>query len=106
MRVGVTGLAAVFLLTLLAAAIFAFLGQDTHAPDRAGGPAVANQAIAAEESPKEPLAELGVAPGNAPKTPPAGPVAAAPQPQQPQPRSQPQPAPSPPVPAQPTAPAR
>ncbi|USI73642.1 hypothetical protein [Sphingomonas morindae] len=64
-RVGVTGLAAVFLLTLLAAALFAFLGQDPHpAPHHnGGGPANA----AAEEAPKEPLAELGVAPGNAPK---------------------------------------
>lgn len=67
-RVGVTGLAAVFLLTLLAASLFALLGRDIHNPARAPEQAVANQ-NAGEDPPKEPLAELGVAPGNAPKTP-------------------------------------
>jgi hypothetical protein len=69
-RVGLTGLAAVFLLTLLAAAVFSLLGQDeprdVHAA--AGGGNVANIA-SADDLPKEPLAELGIAPGgNLPKT--------------------------------------
>ncbi len=64
-RVGLTGLAAVFLLTLLAASILGMLGQDEpHAVRLANGAVVANV-----EAPKEPLAELGVAPGgNQPKT--------------------------------------
>ena len=71
-RVGVTGLAAVFLLTLLAASIFNLLGQDDRGTTRlANGQTVASNSAAAvaEETPKEPLAELGVAPGNAPKAP-------------------------------------
>jgi hypothetical protein len=64
-RVGLTGLAAVFLLTLLAASIYNMLGQDEHSGRTATGRAIANT----EDSPKEPLAELGMAPGNAPKTP-------------------------------------
>ncbi len=59
-RVGVTGLAAVFLLTLLAAAILSLLGQDGRIRGRAA-------AALAGEAPREPLAELGVAPGVAPK---------------------------------------
>jgi len=68
-RVGLTGLAAVFLLTLLAASIFSLLGQDDqHGARTAQGGNAANVA-AAEDMPKEPLAELGVAPGgNLPKT--------------------------------------
>lgn len=67
-RVGLTGLAAVFLLTLLAASIFSLLGQDEpHGAKPAQGGNVANVA-SAEDLPKEPLAELGVAPGgNLPK---------------------------------------
>lgn len=66
-RVGLTGLAAVFLLTLLAASIFSFLGQDDHSIKLANGAVVAN-VQAPPEPPKEPLAELGVAPGaNTPK---------------------------------------
>lgn len=61
-RVGITGLAAVFLLTLLAASIFSFLGQDDRTTRLANGAVVAN-AQAPSEPPKEPLAELGVAPG-------------------------------------------
>lgn len=69
-RVGLTGLAAVFLLTLLAASIFSLLGQDEqHGARLANGMAASNMA-ASDEPPKEPLAELGVAPGgNLPKTP-------------------------------------
>lgn len=63
-RVGLTGLAAVFLLTLLAASILNMLGQDDHAPAATGNTALSNT----EDAPKEPLAELGMAPGNnAPK---------------------------------------
>ncbi|MDB5737877.1 MAG: hypothetical protein JWO65_1545 [Sphingomonas bacterium] len=75
-RVGVTGLAAVFLLTLLAASIFNMLGQDDRGTTRlANGQTVASNSAAAvaEETPREPLAELGVAPGNAPKAPVAAP---------------------------------
>lgn len=61
-RVGITGLAAVFLLTLLAASIFSFLGQDDHTTKLANGAVVANTQTP-PEPPKEPLAELGVAPG-------------------------------------------
>ena len=62
-RVGVTGLAAVFLLTLLAASILALLGQDSRSPASPSAPAN----LASAEAPREPLAELGVAPGNGPK---------------------------------------
>lgn len=73
-RVGLTGLAAVFLLTLLAASIFGMLGQDDHAAKLANGVVTSNGTIV-PDPPKEPLAELGVAPGgNSPK------IAAAPVP--------------------------
>ena len=66
-RVGLTGLAAVFLLTLLAASIFGMLGQDDHSSRLDNGVVASNGAVVADP-PKEPLAELGVAPGgNAPK---------------------------------------
>lgn len=61
-RVGITGLAAVFLLTLLAASIFSFLGQDDRTIKLANGAMVVNTQ-APSEPPREPLAELGVAPG-------------------------------------------
>jgi hypothetical protein len=61
-RVGITGLAAVFLLTLLAASIFSFLGQDERTTKLANGAVVANTQVSTDP-PKEPLAELGVAPG-------------------------------------------
>jgi hypothetical protein len=80
-RVGLTGLAAVFLLTLLAASIFGMLGQDDHSAKLANGVVTSNGAVV-PDTPKEPLAELGVAPGgNAPKAtvPPAlPPIIAAP----------------------------
>jgi hypothetical protein len=67
-RVGLTGLAAVFLLTLLAASIFNLLGQDDQHGARLANGAVASNMAASDEQPKEPLAELGVAPGgNMPK---------------------------------------
>ena len=68
-RIGLTGLAFVFVLVLLAA-VFTKASQEepitanTIEQQRAGvqppGPGAANEA-----EPKEPLAELGVAPGNA-----------------------------------------
>lgn len=64
-QIGLTGLATVFLLTLLAASIFSLLGHDDqHATALANGVVVSNSAAtAADEPPREPLAELGVAPG-------------------------------------------
>lgn len=67
-RIGLTGLAFVFVLVLLAAV---FTSPTDEAPitansieqQRKGGGTLADQAVPAE--PKEPLAELGVAPGNA-----------------------------------------
>jgi hypothetical protein len=52
-RIGLTGLACVFLLVLIAAALFG------------------NQRVARPVVPEEPLAELGVAPGGAPPEKPA-----------------------------------
>ena len=81
-RVGLTGLAAVFLLTLLAASIFGMLGQDDHSAKFANGVVTSNGAVVAD-TPKEPIAELGVAPGgNVPKATPAQPpiIAAPPAP--------------------------
>lgn len=74
-RIGLTGLSCVFLLVLLAAA---FLGLTNGEADRADTAAGVRQGVAASsagnvaEAPKDPLAELGVAPGNAPEEP-AGP---------------------------------
>ena len=51
-RIGLTGLAFVFLLVLLGTAI-----------SRNGGEPPMNEAVNAAEEPNEPLAELGVAPG-------------------------------------------
>jgi len=87
-RVGLTGLAAVFLLTLLAASILGMLGQDDPRAARlASGSAAANMAA----TPKEPLAELGIAPGaNVPTTTTAAP-AARPTPPMPRPAQNPPP---------------
>jgi hypothetical protein len=66
-RIGLMGLAVVFLLVLLAAAFFGMAsGGDEVARPGPGGPS-GNIAAAADPdtSPKEPLAELGVAPGGA-----------------------------------------
>jgi hypothetical protein len=68
-RIGLTGLAFVFVLVLLAwvftkasqeEPITANTIEQQRAGARPGGPGAANEA-----QPKEPLAELGVAPGNA-----------------------------------------
>jgi hypothetical protein len=58
-RIGITGLACVFLLVFLAAAIVGFRSDDSSAP--LSNVSTAGNATAAE--PKDPLAELGVAPG-------------------------------------------
>ena len=65
-RIGLTGLACVFLLVLLAAAFFGIARHeaDLNAPPAAAA-AASKQAAVADE-PKDPLAELGVAPGNVP----------------------------------------
>jgi len=66
-RIGLTGLAFVFLLVLLGAVFTSPSNEEPITPNSietqmSGG----NQAGAANEAePKEPLAELGVAPGNA-----------------------------------------
>lgn len=58
-RIGITGLAVVFLVVLLAAAIVGF-----HSKDKAGtANMVAGTANSSEAAPGDPLAELGVAPG-------------------------------------------
>jgi hypothetical protein len=61
-RVGLTGLACVFLLVQLAASLFGLAGEGPEDPVPTD---MANNAVAA--APREPLAELGVAPGNAPE---------------------------------------
>jgi hypothetical protein len=66
-RIGLTGLAFVFLLVLLGA-IFARPSDEESAANLIGRLAGGNRgsALAANQSqPKEPLAELGAAPGNA-----------------------------------------
>ena len=66
-RIGLTGLAGVFLLVLVAAAFF---GLARHEPDARtpGAMAAAGQPGGGgnEDAPKEPLAELGLTPGNLP----------------------------------------
>lgn len=58
-RIGITGLAVVFLVVLLAAAIVGF-----HTRDQANETGVASGAPGGNEArPADPLAELGVAPG-------------------------------------------
>ncbi len=58
-RIGITGLAVVFLIVLLAAAVVGFHAKDRSAP----AANTAEAANAAEAAPADPLAELGVAPG-------------------------------------------
>ena len=65
-RIGLTGLAFVFLLVLLGAVFTSPSDEEPITPNLietqlSGG----NQAAANQAQPKEPLAELGVAPGNA-----------------------------------------
>lgn len=70
-RIGLTGLACVFLLVLLGAIFVKFVrdGEAARTAQAAstssGGDMVANGA----DVPKEPLAELGITPGNVPASP-------------------------------------
>lgn len=62
-RIGVTGLAFVFLLVLLGTAIGTSRDDEVAvAPDQS---VLANEATGASSEPAEPLAELGAAPGQA-----------------------------------------
>ncbi len=58
-RIGITGLAVVFLVVLLAAAVVGFRGKKQDGSE-GGTTATAN---ASDAPPADPLAELGVAPG-------------------------------------------
>lgn len=64
-RIGLMGLAVVFLLVLLAAAFFGVAGggSDLQRADDSIGLNPASGNLSADPDPKEPLAELGVAPG-------------------------------------------
>ena len=66
-RIGLMGLAVVFLLVLLAAAFFGVAsgGNDVLRPGDMTGLSAAAENAAAPTSAREPLAELGVAPGGA-----------------------------------------
>lgn len=70
-RIGLTGLASVFLLVLLGAIFVKFVrdGEAARHSETAlatsGG--MPQAAAPAPELPKEPLAELGIAPGNVPQ---------------------------------------
>ena len=58
-RIGIIGLASVFLLVVLAAALYSLFGEP-----RPVGPGNASAAIVNQsDAPREPLAELGVTPG-------------------------------------------
>ena len=63
-RIGLTGLAFVFVLVLLGA-VFTTATRDEPAATISGQQASGTAPGNAEAEPKEPLAELGVAPGNA-----------------------------------------
>jgi hypothetical protein len=67
-RIGLTGLAFVFILVLLGA-IFTSPSNDESAANavrrQLGGGAAASAPLANDAGPTEPLAKLGVAPGNA-----------------------------------------
>ncbi|MDB5662448.1 MAG: hypothetical protein JWM38_629 [Sphingomonas bacterium] len=68
-RIGLTGLACVFLLVLLAAAFFGLARREPDVDPASSNLAAPNQSDAiTAEAPKEPLAELGVTPGNLPLT--------------------------------------
>lgn len=69
-RIGLTGLAGVFVLVLFAAAFFGVVSDEPLVSTDATGNVVIVQvdnALADAGPPKEPLAELGVAPGAAPE---------------------------------------
>jgi len=67
LRVGLTGLACVFLLVMLATAFL----RIADGSENGSNPALATSNVAA---PSEPLAQLGVAPGNQPTDAPASPT--------------------------------
>ncbi len=63
-RIGLTGLACVFLLVLLAAAFFGLTNNEQTTGSLAVAPAsTPDRGGNMVETPREPLAELGVAPG-------------------------------------------
>jgi hypothetical protein len=66
-RIGLTGLAFVFLLVLLAAIFTRPSAEEPITPNTIEQQRLPGNTVAAAEEaePKEPLAELGVAPGNA-----------------------------------------
>jgi len=67
-RIGLTGLAFIFVLVLLAAVFSSPSDEVPITPnslEQQTSPEAAAATAAAEAEPKEPLAELGVAPGNA-----------------------------------------
>lgn len=71
-RIGLTGLACVFLLVLLGAILINSVNGG--GVEESGAPALTasaadNAAMSAEHAPKEPLAELGITPGNFPARP-------------------------------------
>lgn len=71
-RIGLTGLSCVFLLVLLAAAFLGFAKDEADREMALAGTSsrmITENAVAAEEQPKDPLAELGVAPGAGPEEP-------------------------------------
>jgi hypothetical protein len=69
-RIGLTGLACVFLLVIFAAAFSGILRRQARPTDGSASVAAnTSEESNAAELPKEPLAELGVAPGNAPPKP-------------------------------------
>ncbi len=67
-RIGLTGLAFVFVLVLLAAVFTSPSEEEPITPNSVEQQLAGNRPggnAAAQDEPKEPLAELGVAPGNA-----------------------------------------
>ncbi|SNS18891.1 hypothetical protein SAMN06295912_102181 [Sphingomonas laterariae] len=68
-RIGLTGLAGVFVLVLVAAAVFGVVSREPKvSTDETGNVVIvdaSNAALADAGPPKEPLAELGMAPGAA-----------------------------------------
>jgi len=96
-RIGLTGLAGVFLLVLAAAAFLGLARGDTDVQAPGAGMVQADPATAnVVEAPKEPLAELGVTPGNLPEQPVANTTApVAPPPPAPPGPAQPSPTPPP-----------
>lgn len=73
-RIGITGLAVVFLLVLLTAALLGTLRRQGTTSQTIAAAAAGN----GQDAPKEPLAELGVAPGASPSA--AAPAITAPPP--------------------------